>query len=245
MVLNDNGVGRVYNLIMALKKRSNLSPDVAFGQVFGCDPSEVEIIHKHYISMYKTIKAEQERYRLMDIKNKEKYINILEVTLHGLAKIELNNKKGLQTFSQHFSDSVMLKLENCADIMSQVGKQEVIEKEKLDELRIDVDDLYNKVVDMNLDVDLKKMCLHNLENVRIAIVNYDKTGSASIIENAQLGAGAILFEYMGMADESDETKELLGEIANFFKKAYFAASFTVGTYELLGSATEMVKVLLS
>ena len=118
------------------------------------------------------------------------------------------------TFSKQFSPDFMESLQWAARDMAYYWDEEIISEENLATLQTDVEDVINKVVDSDLEDELKRILFDGLESVRRAILNYQILGAEGIRQALDRNIGLIhrYGEDFKRASESDDT----GVFSNLF-----------------------------
>ena len=95
----------------------------------------------------------------------------------GLLGVQLGN---WESFRKTFDDGLLDILQLMSENMSMYVGEEVIPEEELASLQADVEDLINKVVDSDIDVDIRNVLFEGLEAVRDALLKYQVYGAEGI-----------------------------------------------------------------
>lgn len=192
-VLNDNGIGRVYNVIKQIKEAGyNINPYEAFEKIYSLQKQDIIGAFQAYTDTLKILNNELDRLNTLEIKNKEKYELVIKDIIVGFLKIDMSSDIGLSNFRKHFDDNMMVRIETCSDIISNISNEKSIADEALDSLRLEVEDLINNLLEMDIELEFKKVCLENLERVRHSIINYRLTGNEALAESVERGLGSFI-----------------------------------------------------
>ena len=116
-------------------------------------------------------------------------------------------------------DNFMVSLLLLSDIVSTRSGEEVISQEELASLQSDVEDLINKVVDSDIDADVKSVLRDGIEAVRQAILNYRIFGAEGIRQALDRNVG-LVFRYgedFKNASEN-EGKQVISDYFDLLKK---------------------------
>ena len=143
-------------------------------------------------------------------------------------------------FKEQFNDDFMLSLQWAAEDMANHWDEEVIPEEELASLQADVEDIINKVVDSDLDDELKHVLFDGLESVRNALLSYQMSGSEDIRQSLDRNF-ALPFRYsdeFARASGSDEGKQIVSVFFGFLKKVNTAISTVLKVKQISGPAID-------
>ncbi len=120
------------------------------------------------------------------------------------------------------------------------GGEEVISEENLTGLQADVEDIINKVVDSELEDEIKRVLYDGLESVRNALLNYQMFGAEGIRQSLDRNF-ALPFRYsdeFARASGSDEGKQIVSVFFGFLKKVNTTISTVLKIKQISGPAID-------
>ena len=135
-----------------------------------------------------------------------------------------------------FMDALLL----MSDNLSLRGGEELIPEEELASLQADVEDIINKVVDSDLEDEIKRVLFDGLESVRNALLNYQMFGAEGIRQSLDRNF-ALPFRYSDefiRASGNDEGKNIVSAFFEFLKKLNIAASTGLKVNKISGPAID-------
>jgi len=120
-----------------------------------------------------------------------------QIYLKPFSKLErafssMNLDASWNNFTSHLDDATMVALEFCADTLSNNRPEPIIDAETLKSLQADVESLIEKITLSDLLPETKLLFLKNLENIRLAILEYRINGSVGLSQSLDLSLGSIL-----------------------------------------------------
>ena len=132
--------------------------------------------------------------------------------------------------------SLLLMSEN----ISLRGGEEIISEENLANLQADVEDVINKVVDSDLEDNLKSVLFDGLEAVRNALLNYQMFGAEGIRQSLDRNF-ALPFRYsdeFAKASRSEEGKQIVYVFFGFLKNLNTTISTVLKIKQISGPAID-------
>ena len=128
-------------------------------------------------------------------------------------------------FRDEFNVHFMRSLQWAARDMTYHWDEEIISEESLATLQEGVEDIINRVVDSDLEYELKRVLIDGLEAVRQALLNYQMSGAEGIRQALDRNIG-LLHRYredFKVAYESDD-QQVVVDFFGFLKKADIVVS---------------------
>lgn len=115
-VMNDNSVGRLYNLIEELKQTGSGNAEDAFSKVFSLEKDDRASILTNYAELFKLCTLGINEIEQLNPKNINKYKDTLNNVIDGLSKVYFNASRtglnnGMDKFKEHFNKELMISLE--------------------------------------------------------------------------------------------------------------------------------------
>lgn len=196
-VSNDNVIGRLYNLIDALKNIDGRNSEDAFCKVFSLEQNDRVSILSNFAELFKMGTLGISEIEQLKPKNIHKYKATLNSVMDGLSKIYfhatsggMNN--GMYEFKSYFNGEMMLSLEYCADYISEHSNEDIIEDEKIQELIKEVNELIEYVLGCKLHNELEKILIYQLNNIRESLLKYKLYGSQGVISSISTTLGTLI-----------------------------------------------------
>jgi gluconate kinase len=216
-VASDNVIGRLYNLIYALKQTKGSNAEDTFGKVFSLEENDRVSILTNYAELFKMCNVGINKLEQLKPKRLEKYKDTLSQVSEGLSKIYFSASRnvinnGMDKFNDHFSSNLMISLESCADYLSEHSTEEVVEDERILELLKEVYELEEFIVNSKLQSELEKILIYQLNNVRESLLKYKFYGSQGIIDSVATTLGTLILHREKIEDNKDK-----GTVEHIFK----------------------------
>jgi hypothetical protein len=131
--------------------------------------------------------------KLQDV-NTELYLRAIIEVKEAFNSLQFNLTQDWDIIANKIDKSTLEKLEFCADALSRQQKEIVLDNEQLNELFDEVRTLLEKVLDANLDKDMKSFMLEKLQDIDRAIINYKFQGSKGLIQAIESTIGATVLD---------------------------------------------------
>ena len=193
MILN-NAAARLYDILSEARTKFNpRQHEVNIREVWASvldveEEDTVELLHfvAHLLDLVRTAKLD-----VQELPN----VNT-SIYLRPFAKIEkafsnMNLEIPWHNFTQHLDEATMVGLQFCADTLSLAKPEPIIDKGILTELQSEVEALIEKIVESDFSPHVKNIFLTNLENIRLAILEYRINGSAGLSRALDTSLGSI------------------------------------------------------
>lgn len=237
---NNNLAGRLYNLMVNMKEAQSGDPYKALGEVFGVDSTDKATILQNYAEMFNMATEEKRRIKGININNHDKYLKALDNVIEGLSKINLNDGiSGMGKFRSYFDDRVLIPLEYCAEFLSNYSSKNVINEEEIKDLLEEVNKLIEQVLNMEIDKDVKHICMYNLNNIRDAIIRYNLFGSEGLMKNIESSLGSLILNQNKVKNETG--KNLFKNIFNIISKINLILTLGNSSANLIEEFAENIK----
>lgn len=117
----------------------------------------------------------------------------------------------LGTFKQHINSHTLNYLSLAGDMIENHFKIELIEVDKLNDLRNKFNELINELLSSNLDVKLKKYIISHLKDIVEAIDDYNIMGALPILNSVESSIGHAFLNqnYKDFLSKNDMGKKML------------------------------------
>ena len=175
--------------------------------------------------------------------NQDLYLKQITEVKRALSLLSMSSGSW-ESFQAILNDSLMVSLLLMSENISFHGGEEVIPEEELASLQFDVEALVNKVVDADIDVNIKSVLLEGLEAVRQAILNYRIFGAEGI-RNAvdrNVGSYARHKEEFERASEN-KGKEVIYDYKRFINEVNAIISTMLKFRQLTEPAAQVLPIL--
>lgn len=198
-----NPAGRLYHLLnKAVPKNSNRTFGEVWADVFGIDPEDrgrLLVMLSHLIQQIEEgRRVVEENPHLRQDLHLKPFVKLEEAFSRINVEAQWRSWKKNQLPDETLND-----LEWCAESLKAVYPEGEIDREKLTELREDVEKLISEVRDADIPEDLKAVIIDGLEHVRRAIVEYDLRGVEGLQQALEQNLGTIVLHQDELtADES-------------------------------------------
>jgi hypothetical protein len=132
-------------------------------------------------------------------------------------------------YKSYLNPAVLLNLAHCAEALSKYDEIK-LETEEIDNLSNDIDNLFEKVRDSDINVELKTIMLHLLEGLRRSISEYFIRGAAGIRDHLAyfLGTAFQNSEKFKLHKDTEEVKSFW----NIFARADNMTTVAVNAIQL-------------
>ncbi|MGB5962046.1 MAG: hypothetical protein WBG73_15360 [Coleofasciculaceae cyanobacterium] len=124
--------------------------------------------------------------------NIELYLRAINEVKEAFNNLHVNLPEDWLLIANKIDKSTLEKLEFCADVLSRQQGEIVLNNEELNELFDEVRTLLEKVLDADLDKDIKSFMLEKLKDIDQAIINYKFQGSKGLIQAIESTLGATI-----------------------------------------------------
>lgn len=240
MVKNDNPAGRLYSILkQASSKDVNLSIKQVWANVLEVNPQGTTIF-KAIISLQELVQETKLLIKSSDINHDlylQSYSNVEQLVIHTNLDSSWGNIKDLVT------ESVLTRLEFCADSLSKTYKEGAIED--LKELEKLINEFFDYVCQSKIDLSLKTIIFESIENIKEAITYYKIQGVKPLRKALEKSIGSIIVnsdEY-DKADKSDES--FAGKYREFLDKVDNITSLIKRTRKSIFNLTKETAKFLS
>lgn len=213
----DNIAGRLYNLVVEIKQKQGNNPYTVFAEVFKIDPNDKASILQIYAELFNMATEGKKKIQQININKHDKYLKSLDNVIEGLSKIDLNDSlRGMMHFKNYFNNDVLIPLEYCAEFLSNYSIEKIVNDEEINFLLEEIDELIKQIFEMEIEKDLKNICIYSLENIRESIINYKLFGNDGLIKNMESSLGSLMLNKYKAKSDSD--KNLFNKIYNVINK---------------------------
>ncbi|WP_026478223.1 hypothetical protein [Alkaliphilus transvaalensis] len=243
LVSTDNVVGRLYNIIEKIRLNNHGNAETALSQVFSIEENDRASIFCNYAELYRMALEGKKQIEKHSPKNIDKYLNTIDSVIDGLSKIYFNASKhvlsnGLEKFDSHFSVKLMTSLEFCAEYLSNMSDEAILEDEKVKELIVDIDEIIHDILECNIDKELQQMLIFQLNNVRESLLKYELFGTEGIRNGISTTLGSLILNREKI--HSDNDKKIVEKVFEIISKINTIVSLGNNGIKLLGTIIQQI-----
>ena len=220
MTETSSSAKRLYGTLILLQKSAKEGSEllkVTIGKAFGISEKDTTRLLAIYLEMIKLVQQTKlDIEKISDEVDKELYIEPLERLETAFSSNSLVHQWA--NFSQYLDPTTMKSLQFCADILSRRMGEKLVSDEELETLRKDVDELFELIVDSDLDLLLKNFLLERLEQIRHALLYYRLNGSKGLKDALEkiVGAGFVFNAINGNSNFGEKAREILPKFGKIF-----------------------------
>lgn len=244
-VMNDNNIGRLYNIINKLIEVKGNTAEDSFCKVFSLEEDDKASILSNYTELFKLCSLGIKEIEQLNPKNANKYKKTLNNVLEGLTKIYFDANRnrldnGMNKFKEHFDSQLMISLEYCADYLSENSSEEIIEDEKIYELIKEINDMVEDIMNSKLNNELKKLLICQLDNIRESLMKYKFYGANGIETSISETVGSLIINREKVTD--DKGNDYVNKIFKIIGNINSIISFKKNSMNLLESIYKKIGV---
>lgn len=237
IVPRDNPAGRLFDVLSeAVEQPNNWNARKAWSSVFNISEANTGEILRELAEVINQIEnAVRDVNGLPNEETKELFLEPLS-ELEGVFSI-IRLDETWQGFKKRIPNNTMDKLKYTAVKLSEFSREIVLESEELDDLRTSVERVIEQTINSNIDDDLRKVLVRDLEYIRRSIISYRLRGTEGLVEVADLTLGTIARESQtSTAEESKTLSEVWGVLTKLYTAACMAEKVASlpGVSEILG-----------
>ncbi|ADR33957.1 hypothetical protein Sulku_1294 [Sulfuricurvum kujiense DSM 16994] len=136
---------------------------------------------------------------------------------HAFLLQNINDK--WDTFIKHIDNHSIAYLQLSANLLQSKSIISLIEKEKLNEIREKIDNLYKEIIETDLDEKVKEFLLRAMQKILVSVDEYNISGSIPIMDSIDMVFGHMVVndEFRNEMNKTPITKTLferLSDVAN-------------------------------
>lgn len=199
----NNPAGRLFSVLSRAKTSGASTYLLAYSHAFDVPRDDVSQIFLKLGQLGLAIDEIIEQMKLIDSKHLNTY---LESVPHLKAAVSVVQLAMNWDSGRSIRDEDLRALKYCSTDLSEFSREEELSHEQIQELKTDVDEIYEKVLKTGeLDRELKRVVLEHLEAIRRAIHDYRIRGIRPVIEAVGMTAfvpkGLAKIQHVGYPDE--------------------------------------------
>lgn len=228
----NNPAGRLLVLLTeAAQKQDNLSARAVWADVFDLSEDDTREIVKMLATLMDLLTtAEREIEKLENI-DKELYAQPFQNIEKAFRK--LNLEAPWKTWKSFFDSATLLALRFCSDQLERSSNWINIDKERLEDVLSEINDLTTRVINSNIPENLKRQIVGNLEDIRTAILAYQIGGSEGIEREVERGLGALMLHREEISECSEKAgADEVSDYVQLLERLHMLARAVNSTKEL-------------
>lgn len=201
---SQNPTQRLYDmLVLAKSKATTGSIREVWAQVFGVDRKDTMAIFYNIFLLYQAFDWTERQVEKAGFKRKEIYTRNFKKIRNALSMGNIDQNGG--PLGQMLTDETMADLLHCADRLSDIESESLLNTAELQELVSEVDGLFRLFEAAEIDGELKTAILDLLETARQLLADYRIRGSAAIKEIIELALGKLMTKRAAFAKEKQNS----------------------------------------
>jgi len=141
---------------------------------------------------------------------------------------------------RHITEATIVGLAFCADTLSRVAPEEVLDNGVLNELKHEVEAMSDYVEKSEIKSTLKAVILDHLESIRRAVVEYKARGTQGLREALDSGIGSLIRH----RDElrKTENQDVMKRLRELFGKIEDCVGVAAGALKLFNRVTDLLQL---
>ncbi len=205
MEVRENTAGRLYDILSQAKKMpDNKSIRQMWAEMFNLDYGDVDqilLIIADLIVLARNAKEEVERLVSVDHELYLRPFNNIERVLK-ITNLDTpwSNMKGT------LDDSTMYGLQFCSDTLGRKRGTLKVEEDKITAIQEEIEEITDKVIDLELPDNIKKLIILNLDKIRDALITYRIKGIDGLQIEVERTIGSLYVHQKEIEDAKNEPK---------------------------------------
>lgn len=217
-VPRDNPAGRLYHLLSeANQKGAGNQFGDAWAKVFGVDTEDQGRVLTLLAQVILEVDRGKEAVQTNPEINQELYLRPFEELEKAFNLI--NYGKSWKSWSNRLQDDTLTKLAYCANELSRVQPEGTISDDDLAELRSQLEEVLDFVLEAEIDDALKQVLVDGLETLRRAILEYKIRGAAGLREALERNYGMLMLHGHEIGKDA-EAKKTGKKIFGFLQRVH-------------------------
>ena len=245
----DNPAGRLHSILKSARETITATPNhngvggwaETFGLSLGTKEQELEVFHRIF-EVGRLVDELEERIELIEeAEDREAFLSPI-ARFKAIAPLAEARNANFSSLLAPITQGDMIVLEFCSRHLHRFQPEAVADREALEELTHEVDELFNLVSSLELERDFKIFLLSQIERVRRGIQEYRIGGIERLRETLGevLGAAMVNQDIVTSNKESEELKRFI-QIAD---KLIAIVEFSSKTTKLISSVSAFLPHLL-
>lgn len=153
----------------------------------------------------------------------------------------MNLEETCESWKRKIDEPTMIALQFCSDYFSTSGREDEIDRQTLQDIQLELQELIENVHDSALSDDFRIMLIESLEEIRRAILEYRLRGAAGLREAMERGVGGILRFRSEIAEINDvESDSVVQKWFALLSKLDSMASAALKVRQLVSPLTNLV-----
>jgi hypothetical protein len=213
----SSSASRLYDTLISLQKNAQNGNDplkAVIARAFGVEEKDTARLLQIYLELILAVKeSKQDIENLSDI-DRELYAEPFRQLENGFSANSLAHP--WNNFVPYLDVATMKSLQFCADTLSRKIGEKSVSEEKIKEFQKEVDELFEQVMNSDIDEFLKTFLLERLEQIRHAILYYRLNGAKGLKDALEKIAGAIFIFQVSTKDKAfnEKAKTMLSKFGN-------------------------------
>lgn len=232
---SNNPAGRLFNILFEARRLNQATKArEAWAQLFDVESTDTAAILQIVADLILLTADAKEAVEALDDVDHVIYLKPFAriEQVFATANLETNWK----SVRDRLDEPTMVGLQFCADTLSRLHQEAVVEQEELDSLLALVDEAFREVMASSLSAELKKVIMQSLEEIRRAVRTYQIWGLDGLKRALATGVGGI---FLNKDDfERNKKQSSVKRFLSALGKLNQVVILALNTQDLLGPALQ-------
>jgi len=164
-------------------------------------------------------------------------LKTVKINICKLIDVDMNSYRFLDEYERLFPDTLFLKIEACADFISD-NVEVVIDENKISELLKETQNLIEEIKESTIDNNMKKILLLQLSGVYDSLSKYSLFGYEEVELSVKMTIGAIIMNLKKDADKMENN--FIARSLRLMATLNTAFSFAKNANDLIGACVKLL-----
>ena len=214
----NNPAGRLATILRKAKKYPKQN-DVAknvWPKILEVDPADMPQLLSRLGKLMELLEIISDEIKLQQDINHDIYLKWVPKVQAGFSVINLNG--GFSAFTNPIDEAALDGLDFCSDLLSRRIPEKVLDKDKLQNIYKDTEELVKEIIASGTEKDLKTFMVNKLNEIIKAIQEYQINGSSPIEKAIESTFGALatkegLYEGTKKTSKGDKFWNIMARVA--------------------------------
>jgi len=192
MTKANNPAQRLLTILKAARDRPDGKAEVAWCDILSVESGKnPQLLRRLGLVLDLPNKIKEEIEKISGIDH-DVYLKWMPAVQSSFSNINLG--RNFNEFKNPLSDHTIYGLEVCAELLSRHSAEKILNPTDLKELDAEVTKLFDALLDSDLHPDLKSFILTRLDEIHLAILDYEFAGPKPLQRAVEAVVGSALFE---------------------------------------------------
>lgn len=211
-----NVAHQLYYILNEIEQSQNIETYEALGEIFKIPSSDKASILLSYGNLFAMINEIKTKLEDLPYISNEKYLKALANATEALTKVSFANPSTITNYQNYITEATLERIDSCGDLLKQATGEFELERESLDELQQEVENLIDYVAESTINMNLKTLVLNCLGDIKKSIHDYQFKGTKGIKDALDASAGAMILSTSGA--ETEEERHIFKSVFELISK---------------------------